>query len=483
MGSIIRVKARMGSGNALVINRASLYKSGPPQHLKRRMTEIELDPFSFTEKRGLRHYKRLSFSQLNYMRMAFPVANTCIDFIKNRCLTFPFKIVREDNKPHNNFSQKRADRVAKVMNGPNEFGHTYRMIMSMFLDNLLERNLGTLEKELAPAGGVRSYGVIDSFKMRPNPENFQGDLESAAYYEMDAMDTESIVNTYTREEIVWGNLNPQAGSFYGFSPLAVLDQIILMSIYATNHNLKIVHPNSEKGGGIIYLGEKVSPKNRKEFEDRYALFRENDPGRPIFTSGGNVAPSYLSLKDDQDMDWPKLTQALAELVASCFQLNLRDIGITGTGKGSAGTAEIEDMITLKSAIIPRMFILQDILTVGLVKPAGGDDLKLIYMVKKDEPLEARVRAGNMALGRGGMTLNEYRELIDSNLDPYPDEIGNEPFIIAGNSVILVKDIMSGKYVAGTTEEIIDTEETSADNEEKFKRATEAKNDSAGESWS
>jgi len=481
MGSV-KINAAMKSNGVVRISRRDLWASGAPRSLRRRITEIELDPGVFTENLGLRRYNKLSFEQLKYMRMAMPAANTCIDFIKNRCLSFPFNIVRADGKPHNNFSKKRADRAMKAINGPNDFGHTYRMIGSMFLDNILERDLGTIEKELLIAGGVRQIGVIDSFKMRPNPENWQGDLRKAAYFEMGTMETETVVNTYTRDEILWANLNPQAGSFYGFSPLEVLDQIILMSIYSTTHNLKLVHPNSEKGGGIVYLGD-VGNSVRKDFEDRYALWRQKDPARPMFTSGGDVAPSYLNLKDETDMDYAQLTLGLMEIVASCYQLNLRDIGISKKGSGSAGTAEIDDQITLKSAIIPRLLMLADIFTVGIVHQAGGDDLKLQYLVKKDESLEARTRAGNMALGRGGLTLNEYRQMIDADLEPYSDDIGNVPIIVAGNTVIKLEDIMSGKYQPGTSVEEIEVDETEA-NTDIGKRTTAAQTErGTDENWS
>jgi hypothetical protein len=317
--------------------------------------------------------------------------------------------------------------------------------------------------------------------MRPNPKNFQGDLTKAAYFEMGALETEVVMNEYAKNEIVWANLNPQAGSFYGFSPLEVLDQIILMSIYSTTHNLKLVHPNSEKGGGIIYLGD-VGRKVREEFEKRYALWRMNDPGRPMFTSGGDIAPTYLSLKDEADMDYSELSYALAEVASSCYQLNLRDIGISQRGKGSAGTAEIDDLITLKSAIIPRMMLVEDIFTVNIVQQAGGEDLKMQYMVKKDEPLESRTRAGNMALGRGGITLNEYRQMIDADLEPYSKEMGDKPFIISGNNVILVEDVMSGKYKPGDSAEKIDVEETDEDNN--FKRTTQKQSErGVDENWS
>lgn len=484
MGSI-RVKATFGNGNVLSISRRELWKAGAPRSLRRRIPEIELDPMTFTEGLGIRRHRKLTFQQLKYMRSAFPAVHSSIDFLKSRCMTFPFRIVREDKKPHNNFSQKRADRVEKLLRGPNEFGHTYRQNISMFLDNILERDLGTIELETAPAGGIYQWGVVDSFKMRPNPLNFQGDLRKAAYFEMGTMEPETIVNKYARNEIVWANLNPQAGSFYGYAPLEVLDQIILMGIYSTTHNLKLVHPNSEKGGGIVYLGD-VGKNVRREFEKRYALWRMKDPGRPMFTSGGDKEPSYLSMKDVTDMDYPELLYALAEVVASCFQLNLRDIGYSQKGKGSSGTAEIDDTITLKSAIIPRMMIIEDVFTVGLVHPAGGDDLRMQYIVKKDESLESRTRAGNMALGRGGLTLDEYREMIDSNLPPYGPGVGDKPFIVAGNTVILVEDIMSGKYQPGTSIEEIDTEESGEndDTEDKFKRTTQQQTErGVDERWS
>lgn len=436
------------------IQRGDLWGAARASGLRGRMPEVEQQPYLFTEKQGLRPQKKLSYEQIKYLRMSMPAANACIDYIKNRMLTFPFRIVKTTgNKKHNNLSRKRAERVEALIKGPNQFGKTYRMQLSAFAENLLERDLGTFEKEPYPAGGIRQWGVLESSKIRPNPKNYQGDLSMPAYFEFDSMLLETKVNEYRADELVWSNLNPQAGSFYGLSPLEVLDMIILTSIYANRHNLKQVHPNSEKGGGIIYLGN-VSGETRKEFETRYAIMRQQDPGRPMFTSGGDIPPQYLNLRDKTDMDYPQLSQSLAEVVASCFQLNLRAIGISPKGGGDSA-AEIEDMIAQRSAIIPRMLMLQDIFTVGLVHPAGGDDLALEYLTKKEESLDVRVRSASMSLGRGIMTLNESRDMIDETLEKYDPEIGDQPFIISGNNVFKVDDFMKGKLKPAP--EIIDVE--------------------------
>ena len=459
------------------VYRQDLYNASPADGLRRRLPDIELDPFIFSENMGLRPRKKLSFQQLRFLRMSMPAANSCIDFLKNRALSFPFKIVRTDgSKRHNNFSQKRADRVIKLLQGPNQFNHTYRMQLSMFLENLLERDLGTFEKEIYPAGGIRQWAVIESSKMRPNPKNFQGDLSLPSYFEFDSMMLETKVNEYRADELTWANLNPQAGGFYGFAPLEVLDMIILMSIYASQHNLKLVHPNSEKGGGIVYLGN-VNTTVRKEFETRYAIFRQSDPARPMFTSGGDIAPQYLSLRDKTDMDYPELLYALAEVVASCFQLNVRDIGMS-SNKGSAGTAEMDDLITQRSAIIPRMLILQDVFTVGIVRQAGGDDLALEYVTKKDETLDTRVRAGSMALGRGAITLNEYRDMIDETLERYPENYGDKPFIISGNNVLRVEDVLTGKVQPAEVIDINKNKDKTSEQiiTDKFKRTTQKQTD-------
>jgi len=475
------VKARLDITRGVIsINGRDIWGSGGARHLRARESEIERQPFTFTERHGLRRYKKLSYEQINILRLAMPACETSIDFLKNRISGFAFTIVRADGKRHNNYSEKRAEKAKNLLMTPNQFGHTWRMRLRMFVDNLLERDLGTIEKEKYPAGGIRQWGIIDSSKMRPNPNNFQGDLDKDAYFELDAMLQEQIVNRYKKDEIVWANFNPRPGSFYGFSPIEVLDTIILMSIYSNKHNLKIVSPSNERGGGIVYLGNKLSPASREEFERRYDLFRQNDPNRPLFTAGGDAQPSYLSLKDKTDMDWVALNNSLMEITASCFQLNLRDIGIQQQ-KGNAGTAAIDDLITMRSAIIPRCQMLEDIFTLGLVQPAAGDDLAFRFMVRREEAYETRVRAGNMAVGRGGMTLNEYREGIDENLAKYPPEIGDEPIIIAGNNVFKLKDIMMGKANPLNNPAPENPDDKSGD---KFKRTTDRQTDrGTDQNWS
>lgn len=418
--------------------------NAPTTEMRGRVTQLEKTPYTFFEGRGLRRqpYKKLTVEQLFYLKNSMPAAVACIDYIKNRAITFPWKIVRVDNKgKHNNFSEKRAEKVRKIIQGPNQFGWSYRMTLNAVLDDLLTYDVGIIEKEVYPiTGGVKQIGVIDARKIRPNPANYQGDLMTDAYFEMDQMYYEKIVNAYKKNEILWMNLNPQAGSFYGFSPLEVLDTLILMDIYARKHNIKLVHPNSERGGGIVYLGN-VGPQPRKEFEERYEQIRQFDPGRPMITSGGDIAPTFLDLRAKADFDWSGLSAWLAEMTASVFQLNLRDIGIAAKGKGSAGTAAIEQEISDRSGIYPRMMMLEEQLTTGIVQPAGGDDLKLQFTLKRQESIEVLTRSASIALKSGILTENECRELLDETYEPYPSDIGDTPMVWSGNNVFSLKQIV------------------------------------------
>lgn len=390
---------------------------------------------------GIYPVKKLTFQQLDFLRHNMPAVHSAIEFLKGRMISFNYRIKKKNGR-HNNLSEKRAQKVDKMLQGPNQYGHTFRQIMMMYYDNLLCYDIGVIEKATGLFGSVDQIGPMDAKYIRPNVQDDTGLLNSVeAYLEVAFDDQEKVINTYKPDEIMWGNLNPQAKSFYGFSPLEVLNTIITMSIYADQHNLKIVSPNSEKGGGIVWLGD-INEDIRKEFETRYDLFRRNDPGRPIF-SGGGLEPKYLSLDDQRRLEWEKLQYRLAEIAVSCYGLNLRDIGIQ-TLHGSAGTAEIDDAITLKSAIIPRMLILTDMLNVNIVHPTGGDDLELEYIMKREESLEVRTRSASMAVGRGMITMNEARESLDISLQEYPSEYGDKPFIIAGNNTIPLSDVFKPK---------------------------------------
>lgn len=395
--------------------------------------------------KGIYPQKKLTFNQLDFLRHNMPSAHAAIEFLKSRMVSFNYRIKKKNGR-HNNLSEKRAEKVNKVLQGPNQYGHTFRQIMMMWIDHLLCYDVGAMEKAVGILGGVDQIGPMDTRFLRPNVANDTGILNPLeAYYEVAYDDIERVINTYRADQILWGNLNPQAKSFYGFSPLEVLNTIITISIYADQHNMKVVSPASEKGGGIVWLGD-IQPEIRKEFESRYDQFRKNDPGRPVFTGGG-AEPKYLSLDDLRPFDWEKLQYRLSEIVVSVYGLQLRDVGIQSQ-HGSAGTAEIEDAITLKSAIFPRMLILGDMLNVGIVQPTGGDDLELEFIMKQEEPLETRTRAASMAVGRGALTLNEMRGMIDETLDKYPQEIGDKPFIIAGNQVMQLEDIFRQGGIPG-----------------------------------
>jgi len=433
------IKGRFNINTGVLTIQAPMYGATGPRGLRGRMTEIEQNPYEIWGwGQGLKPHKKLTYAQERNLRLSMPAINNCIDYIISRMISFPFKIVKEDGTRHNNFSQKRADNVTSILRGPNQFGTGWKGNLSMVADNLLERDLGIVQKEIYPiTGSIKQIGIIDSIKIRPNPLNFQGDLSQPAYFEMDQMYTETIVNSYSRDEILWMNLKPQAGSFYGFSPIEYLDIMILMSLYASQHNLKMVDPVNERGGGIIWLGEGIGQEARRQFEERYKIMRFSDPSAPMFAAGGTSAPQFLDLRIKNDLDYSNLIKSLSEMACSSYGLSLQDIGIQTNGAGA--TAEINDAITQKTAIIPRMLMLEELFTNGIVKQAGGDDLKLIFVTKKEEAYETRVRAGVMALNRGGLRMNEFRNLIDEALEPYEGAMGDTPIVMLGSQVMRLED--------------------------------------------
>jgi hypothetical protein len=457
-----------------------------PEGLFARMPEVEKNQFEvFGWKHGLQPHKKLSRPQIEAYSMAVPAIQQAIDYIISRIISFPYKVVRVDGKKHNNFSQKRADRAAKVMQGPNQFGFGYRSTMKMFLTCLLKWDLGTIEKQILPFGGIiNQINAIDSSTMRPNPKNFQGDLSQAAYYEMSSMYLETVVRAYSREQILWANLNPQPGSFYGFSPIEYLDLAIMMYVYSTQHNLKLVNPENERGGGIVFLPN-LGQKQRKEFEDRYKVWRMQDPGAPIFASSqGDNPPVFVDLSLKEIFNYPELESAISEIAVASYGLTMQDIGRSTKGATGA-TAEQQDNITQKSAIIPRVLMLEEILTNGIIVPTGGDDLKLMFVTKKEEPLQARATTASMMVGKGILTLNQGKDLVDDTIPDIPAEVGDVHFIISGSQVARADELLK----KGNYQKILDKSnkpniENPNNQNDPAKRTTQKKNDRGiDQNWS
>ena len=69
--------------------------------------------------KGLYPIRKLTFDQLDFLSRNMPAAHASIEFLKSRMASFNYRIKKKNGK-HNNLSEKRAAKVVKMIQGPNQ---------------------------------------------------------------------------------------------------------------------------------------------------------------------------------------------------------------------------------------------------------------------------------------------------------------------------------------------------------------------------
>jgi hypothetical protein len=133
------------------------------------------------------------------------------------------------------------------------------------------------------------------------------------------------------------------------------------------------------------------------------------------------------LKDDYD-EW------LARIVMFCFSLPPDAF----TRQRNRSTSETARQSALEEGLMPLMGWVKRLIDAEIQLRMGHPDLEFAWADIKQVDPEVQFKVETSYVKLGVKTVDEARDVL--GLDPLPGGIGANPFVVAGNQVLLVEDI-------------------------------------------
>jgi len=398
-----------------------------------------------------------------------PWVDICVTTLTDKFSTLDYRITPKDK---GDYSKENLKKVRDFFLRPNQNGETEQHIRRQWCRDLLQIDAGVLVKVFSKGsygrGGKQAFtksvykGVksdnglvdeLDAFKSceaeertvikeyRPLKElggrelvelyardgsTFQPDADVTGFihryfqYSFKIPKKEPLV--FDKDEISYSMRYPRSYSFYGWSVVQSIEQVLLTLKSQVQYYLGYFRERGTPDGIITILeAHKDELKRLKEYWKKERIGRHHRFA--ITARDVKFTPVILN---SRDMEILATQQWLSKLAMAMFHVNIPIITLRGEAPkaGVAGLQKGEYMDALKPIIQEwESVVNNDIIPEILQLPPDEVDVEYkldVYDIEEDERVRAMQRAD---VSSGILTINEVRE-NERGLDPVP--WGDEP---------------------------------------------------------
>jgi SPP1 gp7 family putative phage head morphogenesis protein len=369
----------------------------------------------------------VTYSTLRQLSIMHETTRAAINVRKRQITQLDWDIV-ELSPDSKKYSDSERATIKEVINHIGGEGVRFREIIDKFIEDVLVIDGLCFYK-------VKSYGnkllniiPIDSttIKLRIDESGFTPKPPEIAY-EQWVRGTK--VAELTTDEMIYDCMNPRTNSPYGLSPVESLILTIDSSMRASLYNSSYLSDNNVPMGFLSMPEEWTVPqiKEYKEFFD--AILASPKEQAKVFPIPGGT--KYQATTKPKDFDFKDFFDYLDRKVCMLFDVTPQELGLSL--QQYKENAEGQEKIGQRKGPKPLAHFLEEIFT-DLI----NNDLGLPGLGLKFKGLDSKYNSAdiNVLVPRGVLGIDEVR--ADMGLAP----LDVENFIVAGNTVIKLKDIAS-----------------------------------------
>lgn len=343
--------------------------------------------------------------------------------------------------------------------------HPFAAWSAMLLDQMLIYDAPTIYPRLNRDGSLNALMLVDGSSIKriidlwgrtPQPSD---DMPNPPAYQQ-------IVNgipfvNFTKQELIYWPYNPRIDHIYGLSPVEQV--IVTANMFMRRQSLQLNYFTEGTLPDFFFtLPKEWTPEQIDQFAvNFYALMSGNDASRRhgrFLPDGAKVEQTKAELLKDDFDEW------LARIV--CFAFSLPPTAFVK--QMNRATASQAQEAAIQEGLAPLMIWFAGLMDYIIQQHFGYDDLIFRWVEAESiDPLEA-AQANKIYIDAGALTPNEVRKTL--GYDPMPDM--DDTFVVAGNTIIMVKDIVAGKTVPPDPVEVAQaTAQAQAQNRPEPKPAT------------
>jgi hypothetical protein len=375
-----------------------------------------------------RSYEPVSFDELRALANNENLTRMAIETRKDQIEKLDWQIKPIDEKNAVKDADQRIKKLDKVWRRP-DGDRPFASWLREALEDVLVIDAPTFEVLKNRDGSVRGYDIVDgsTIKVLIDITGRRPVAPAPAY--------EQVIHgrpwrLFSEDDLIYAPRNKRPGHVYGYSPV---EQILMFINIALRRQMTQLYWFSEGNlpqgfMNIPELNADQVARLQQYMDDRLTgNLAERSKFMPLPYGAKWQAVKQPPLKDDFD-EW------LARVVMFCFSLP-PDAFIRQRARAAAESAR---QSALEEGLAPLMIWVKRLVDAEIQGRLGSPDLEFAWQEIKDTDPEIQNKIETQYVIRGMKTVDESRDAL--GLDPLPNGIGSQPFVVAGNQVIMLKDV-------------------------------------------
>jgi len=397
----------------------------------------------------------LSFNVLRNFSVNYPIARSCIDYIKTKAIKLKWEVIPEDEEQKVNPDDKRVKQVSEFFKRPLGARSTYMQFIEVILEDYLVIGSIALERVRTKGGKfLDELKAVDSSTIRIFIDE-EGRIPEPPEPAFAQVVGGRVVARLTLDELIFQNRQNRTSNIYGLSPI---ESILIQADSAIRgaKNSQAFFSEGTMPEGFMDTPEGWTVDQTKSFE-RY--FNALVAGNPMYQRKIKFIPhgsKWMPLKEPDKINFERFELWLMKQTCSVFGVPPADVGFTDDV--NRATSETQRELGQERAMRPIVRLLEDMFTAIIQNDFGFVDLRFTYVDVDpvDKKLEAEV--DNIRIKGGVVGVDEIRGR--EGLKP----LGLGPYVAQGKGIVLVEELIANG-TAGNQEKESENEDEPEEPEE------------------
>ena len=378
----------------------------------------------------------IPFSYLRRMAVLYPIARACINRRITQITQLDWDITTVDEEEKEEGYAKEIEVVKAFLKQP--LGHKTRMreMLSKIVEDVLTVDAISYEIRRTRGGDFLNLIAVDptTISLRVTETGGTPEPPNPAY---EQIILGKVVARFSTDEMIYDSMKSRTNSPYGLAPLESLIMQTEAALRGTLYNLNYFRENNVPEGFVTLPEELVTTKT--QVEEWQEWFDALVAGDAQMTHRLKILPGgseYTAAKKPEDMAFERFEMWLLQQTCAVFDVPPQDIGITY--QVNKATGETQQDISDQRGLFPLYNFIKEVLDDIIQNDMGFDRLQIIARNINPKDRKEEVDIAEKEIKMGALSVDEYR--IESGREP----LGLEHYVVVGNQVVLVKDLLAGK---------------------------------------
>lgn len=349
---------------------------------------------------------RISYATLRNFSIHYPIARSCIDYLKTKILKLNWAVVPEDKESKLDKNDPRVKLLKEFFKHPLGKRSNHRDLIEAILEDYLVVGSFSLER-IRTRGGqfLGEFKLVDSSTIQIMTDVY-GRLPDSPENAYRQVINGTTVAELNQDQLLYVTRGKRTNSPYGLSPI---ESIIIQAESAIESSLysRAYFKDGNVPEGFGEMPENWTTKNIREFQDHFDAMMAGNMAQlrkiKMVPKGFNYQPA----KKPDALGFDRFELWILQQTCSVFGVPPQDIGYNMQTNKSNG--EVQQELGQERGMMPLAQRLEEVFTQIINTDFGYQDLKFKYtdLDPTDAKLEAEIN--EIKTRNGVLSPDEWRQ--------------------------------------------------------------------------